>query len=412
MGNSQTVFNKYYQPQHIRTEMMPVLFGPEAAGMNEQLHNMIRRASSKRDEHAPLYPTVDEMKEFENHKHMQELREKYGALRDEKGGDHTEAKRAYAKIHAARRDHARDILEEKREKYFAEADRRRALGQSTSDLLTPSAKLDKPKCPQNARIATLIGRFLRDKALGVGRRAQVYSQMLLAYLANKFTELESIMDSLLHAAGKEVAGTSGDGPGPPLKWTCLLCLDTFANRGCLTRHNQNTHYKKGAFDRPFPCPKCQHPGEEKNIVDGAMQWSNHVERCHGIMYTPNAPNPRCREQAKGESGGPKPQSTRSACCSFCDSMHFPGASFSRHINKEHAGIFQTPFPCPECCRQGGEVVTIESRAAWMDHLARVHGRDGQTGAEVSEGTGILLRKKKRGRRGDTVRGIEKRARVK
>jgi hypothetical protein len=121
--------------------MMPVLFGPEAAGMNEQLHNMIRRASSKRDEHAPLYPTVDETKEIENHKHMQELREKYGALRDEKGGDHTEAKRAYAKIYAAQQDHAWDIVEEKREKYFAEADRRRALGQSTSDLLTPSAEL-------------------------------------------------------------------------------------------------------------------------------------------------------------------------------------------------------------------------------------------------------------------------------
>jgi hypothetical protein len=36
----------------------------------------------------------------------------------------------------------------------------------------------------------------------------------------------------------------------------------------------------------------------------------------------------------------------------------------------------------------------------MDHAAQVHGRDGQTGAKVSEGVGILVRKMKRGRRED------------
>ncbi|KAK0747316.1 hypothetical protein B0T21DRAFT_1849 [Apiosordaria backusii] len=231
--------------------------------------------------------------------------------------------------------------------------------------------------------------------------------MLLVYLANKFIELESIMNSLLGDAEKEVAGTSREGLEPPLRWTCLLCLETFANRGGLTRYNQNLHYKKGTFDRPFLYPKCQHLGEEKYILDGAVQWSNHVERCHGMMYTPNAPNPRCREQAKPGPGEAKAQRTRSARCFVCESLHFPGTSFSRHLNKEHASLLQEPFPCFECRRQGGEVVTIESWAAWMDYVARVHGRDGQTRAEVSEGTGILLRKKKRGRREDTVRGTEK-----
>jgi hypothetical protein len=416
MANSEGVFQRSYQPEHIRTEIMPLVFGREAAGMNEQLHNMIRRASSKRDEHAPLYPTVDEMKALETYKHMRQLREQYEVLRNEKGGDHPEAKRVAASIFAERQKYAQRIVEENRQKYFEEADRRRALGQSTSDLLTPSAELVRPRRRPHARAATLIGRFLRDKDLGGMRRAQVFSRMVLAYLGNKLTEVESIMNSLPGGGEKEQedARTSGEEPETQLRWTCLLCLQDFANRGGLTRHNQNSHYKKGAFDRPFPCPKCQHLGEEKqHIVDGAMQWSNHMERCHGIMYTPNVPNPRCREQAKPEPGEAKAQRTRSTRCLICESLHFHGQTFSRHFNKEHASLFREPFPCPECGRQGGEVITIESRAAWIDHVARVHGRDGQTGVEVSEGAGILrgVRKRKRGGRENTVRGTEKQARI-
>lgn len=67
---------------------------------------------------------------------------------------------------------------------------------------------------------------------------------------------------------------------------------------------------------------------------------------------------------------------------------------SRHINKEHGSIFKEPFACPECQRQGGTEVVIESRAAWMVHMAEVHGRDGQTGdseQSVLRGLGAMGR---------------------
>ncbi|KAK0706297.1 hypothetical protein B0T26DRAFT_680002 [Lasiosphaeria miniovina] len=64
------------------------------------------------------------------------------------------------------------------------------------------------------------------------------------------------------------------------RWQCLFCLKSFTFRGGLTRHNENDHFSKGTFDRPFPCGECGRQGKT-HVVDGAEQWSNHVETCHG-----------------------------------------------------------------------------------------------------------------------------------
>jgi hypothetical protein len=47
----------------------------------------------------------------------------------------------------------------------------------------------------------------------------------------------------------------------------------------------------------------------------------------------------------------------------------------------------------------------------MDHVARAYGRDGQTGAEVSEGVGILGRKRKRRKPENRIAGPVKQARL-
>lgn len=65
-------------------------------------------------------------------------------------------------------------------------------------MLTPTAKLYKPKFQTAAanRLATHIGHFLREKDFGGHRRPQVFSQLLLAYLAKRGTEIETIMGAL------------------------------------------------------------------------------------------------------------------------------------------------------------------------------------------------------------------------
>jgi hypothetical protein len=135
------------------------------------------------------------------------------------------------------------------------------------------------------------------------------------------------------------------------------------------------------------------------------QWSNHVERCHGTRHTPCLPSRGC--QRKAGPVEPKPAKMRSGCL-LCRGMFYPGSGFSRHTNKEHRG--QVPFVCLECSGQdGSKAVTTENWAAWMDHVAKVHGRDGQTGAEFSGQT--VLGKRKRGGREERVRGTEKHLRL-
>lgn len=180
----------------------------------------------------------------------------------------------------------------------------------------------------------------------------------------------------------------------PVQYTCLLYSTVFPYRGNLTRHNQNVHYNNGAFNRPFPCPECNRLGRERHIVEGVEQWSNHVERCHGIIFTPYLPNESCQEQGPVRPIKPKLAKTRSARCLVCKNMFYPGNSFSRHFNKEHKDLFHGFFACFECRRQDGSVIMIEGRAAWMDYVAEVHKLDGQTMAELS-GERKVLGKRKR-----------------
>ncbi|KAL2178984.1 uncharacterized protein P884DRAFT_195543 [Thermothelomyces heterothallicus CBS 202.75] len=388
MSNSEEVFQQNYLPQHIRKEIMPIIFGPEAAGTNEKLYAMIRRATMKRDPNAPIYPTIDEVKSLESRRDIQELKQEYLAARDERGSDDKETKRAYAAYFSRREELVNLLVEDRRREYFAEADKRRALGQSTNDLSTPAAKLWKPRTHTAAfdRTATHIGCFLSQRDLGGRRRAQIFSELLLSYLRNQGTKVEAAM-ALLEETKKPQAMKR-----EPEIWTCLLCLARFPYRGNLTRHNTKVHFLKGTFDEPFSCPQCDRLGKEKHMVDGVEQWSNHVERCHGILHTPCLPSSRYKRNAGAAQL--KPTKTRSARCLVCEGMFYPGNSFARHFNKEHGTLFQEPFPCFECRRQGSEVVKIDGRAAWMEHVAEVHKRDGQTMVEISE-PGKVLRKRKR-----------------
>jgi len=41
------------------------------------------------------------------------------------------------------------------------------------------------------------------------------------------------------------------------KHRCLLCQQPFHSRDSITQYYRVLHINKGAFDRPFLCPKCR-----------------------------------------------------------------------------------------------------------------------------------------------------------
>ncbi|KAH6847506.1 hypothetical protein B0I37DRAFT_354242 [Chaetomium sp. MPI-CAGE-AT-0009] len=157
MANTEPVFQQRYLPQYIREEIMPIVFGPKAAGTHEELYGMLRRATARRDENAPLYPTVEDMQRLEERRDMQRLKREYEMARDGKGDSHPDTKRAFAAYAKLRSDLRKLVVEHRRVEYFKEADRRRALGQSTSDLSTPTELLSKPPNASRRRLAGRAG---------------------------------------------------------------------------------------------------------------------------------------------------------------------------------------------------------------------------------------------------------------
>ncbi|KAK4220925.1 hypothetical protein QBC38DRAFT_155532 [Podospora fimiseda] len=78
MSNSTATFERSYQSQHIRVELMPVIFGKVAAGSHNELHQTLREATITRVRKAPIYPTEDE-RLVDRREDVTQLRERYSA---------------------------------------------------------------------------------------------------------------------------------------------------------------------------------------------------------------------------------------------------------------------------------------------------------------------------------------------
>lgn len=63
-------------------------------------------------------------------------------------------------------------------------------------------------------------------------------------------------------------------------------------------------------------------------------------------------------------------------CLLCGDTFLNRSGLTRHHERRHLrDAFQTPFPCPECLRDGREGgLVIESTAAWSSHVEMYHGR--------------------------------------
>lgn len=151
-------------------------------------------------------------------------------------------------------------------------------------------------------------------------------------------------------------------PNPPVpmdeRLRCLLC-DTSTHN--LRKHFQTQHLKTKQFDEPFPCPECARQGVEvPHLVLSGNDWDVHCVACHA------------QEGSMGSQklAGERPH-TR---CLICDGYY---KAMSKHFTTTHAaqGLFDQPFPCPECARtdtDGNATPLIQNRDEWVIHCASVH----------------------------------------
>ncbi|KAK8035693.1 hypothetical protein PG991_001766 [Apiospora marii] len=361
MSHTTNVFESNYQTSRSRAQLMKLAFGAEA-GNHDPLFQRLNDISLSRDPGAPTEVTADEKQVFEERQDVRAQRSELRAARDR-----TTKHAIRNKLNYLLKTLSQLKLEEKRAAYFERVDLLRAQGQrTTDDSKVMGLSGDLP--PAIARVSQLLQTPSKQCTAEYEVDLRRFMSALLAYLNNAHV----ISDDNDPKAEAEVPGQHS---------RCLFCEKPFADRSSLTRHTKNQHTKDTTFSRPFTCPKCDEQ------VDGAEQWSNHVERVHGRANAPNwkredgqhvcclcglgfKTEPRLvahmnRHVQDGASGWPCQgrictvlfQNKREwlehcqAChlpssqvCDLCDHICSTASGLTRHLSATHAADFRKPFP--------------------------------------------------------------------
>ncbi|KAK7972355.1 hypothetical protein PG988_006489 [Apiospora saccharicola] len=261
MSHTTNVFESNYQTSRSRAQLMKLAFGAEA-GNHDPLFQRLNDISLSRDPGAPTEVTADEKQVFEERQDVRAQRSELRAARDR-----TTKHAIRNKLNYLLKTLSQLKLEEKRAAYFERVDLLRAQGQrTTDDSKVMGLSGDLP--PAIARVSQLLQTPSKQCTAEYEVDLRRFMSALLAYLNNAHV----ISDDNDPKAEAEVPGQHS---------RCLFCEIPFADRSSLTRHTKNQHTKDTTFSRPFTCPKCDEQ------VDGAEQWSNHVERVHGRANAPN-----------------------------------------------------------------------------------------------------------------------------
>ena len=404
LSNTTQVFQRNYQPKRVRDDLMKLAFG-SMTGQNDYLFQSLRNMSLRRDANAPIDPTPDDLREFEQRKDVSDFRARIEAAK--LAGDSSTAKRLKSHLSSLTILLSSLKVQVRRKEYFDNVDRSRALGLKPTAEMAPSEAASGTSAQRMRRCdvaADQIRRFLRshiqapDEYQHAEARSERFMNLLLGYLTRR-PEPETLSSSSSEAdagAGgtpkvEEGDADLGEGKGNEKERPrCLFGCGIFCHRQSLTRHYREIHDKNGTFNKPFPCPECHRQGMGDSwIANGKSEWSNHVERFHGKIHTPNFPTHACPAEEL-------------ASCLICGRSFSRGRGLTRHFRLIHIqkeGKFGQPFPCPGCRRLGKEDAWIDGLSAWSDHVASVHGEahaasDGSDG-ETQRKTSFSGKKRKR-----------------
>jgi len=382
MSNTSSVFQKSYQAEHIRVNLLRLKFErlyPDEA-WDDGLEQAMRTMSLKRDPDAPVLPSEEDSQSFE-------LRKDIFTLRDQlaKGQAACLPRQTWNSVYMRLRNLLRNLSDQvvklRREEYFERVDRSRALGHSTSGeaatATVPRAK--HARLCYGGEALDEVARFVQRYRCSSDEREKVepycqkrYLEVLVGYLTNQ-PAVAKPEDGEGEVIALDLTNTTSPSPDEN-KHMCLLCKQSFFSRGSLTNHCKELHVKKGTFGRPFPCPECRRKDEPDYLITSPSSWSSHVEGTHGKEHAPilrTDPHPIL--------------DVKKICCPFCG-LYLSTKGFGMHI-KGHVPdmaasvIFSTPFPCQSCRNEQGNNnpgVIIDGCSAWNEHVSLAHSEVART----------------------------------
>lgn len=299
---------------------MKITFGTRT-GDTDRLLEKTRHAFLQRDEGAPVYISNADQQEFESRDDIKKLRAKLSILPSKSA----EADQIRSNITYKKNRLEQLLLSDRRQKYFQVADTLREQGLPTAHLQNPGAKDPHPRHRTNkGDHASRIGTYLVNNDAHPD-----FASMLLEYLMRPL-----------------------NGTGQKQHICYLGCRQSFASKPGLTQHVNRSHATQ--LQKPFFCPECQRLRRNNALVKtGLAAWSNHVAQHHGRAHAPHAPR-------------------RESWCFLCEKL-FTEIGLRRHLETGHHRImFQSPFPCPECRKQGRPDVVVNGAAGWRLHVEQHH----------------------------------------
>ena len=339
VSHSTEVFERSYQPVRLRANLANIAFGDKARH-DTALWEAISNSLHNRDPNAPTRLTKKEIDQFESRKDITELRKELKYITAKEGSSSQEAKKVSSRIRYTLDCLERLEIQEKRRKYFEEADKLRAMNKSTAHLKQEVQNLKRKRFGNSsayaAKLASLL--FQTNITSGSSRSSCRF------YKRSKRTERDWRYSSF-RKESKEPA-------------RCLFGCGTFFNTSALTRHVRHLHMH--IFKARFLCPECKRMNLGEVVIEAnPCAWSSHVRRVHGAVHTPNL------------------ESLPDVLCLLCD-QQYKQRGFSRHLNT-HSELFDEPISCPACLQEGRKV-EVEGMGGWITHVADVHGGDRVLGA--------------------------------
>jgi hypothetical protein len=379
MSNTTAVFQKSYQTEHVRVNLLRTRFKqlyPDDTLWDDGLERAMRTMSLRRDPNAPVAPSPEDLRSIELRKDVSDLRER---LRKAKAVNRNRG--TWNALFMQVRNlvqHLSDLsVKVRRTEYFERVDRLRALGQSTlgeAGSAPVIRKIDIKLC-RGGEALDEVARFLQHYGYSANEVTAANSHcqerwldLLFGYLTNKpaVAKTEGIDGGEDDVVAADVSSFSKP-VQDPTGHICFLCRRPSASRDALTTHCKRMHVAKGTFGQDFPCPECRRSQLPDQIITSASSWSSHVETVHGEEHAPKLrTHPHSTLETK-------------LCCPFCGLYLLP-AGFTGHI-KSHvrdgaaSAIFSMPFPCL-ACRNGPpgkeQNVVIEGCSAWNAHVSSAH----------------------------------------
>lgn len=264
------MFERSYQPRHVRENLLSTVVPEAQAKDSAGIFKILRNSFLECDARAPINISQDKINSWKDgRKDMRTILE---------SNDYKKS----AQLRVLVKKLSKVSIAEQRKQYFEESNKRRVLGQSTTDLYAGKVK-SRIKCSGESQ-AKDIGQWLKQLDNPVddpdSRRKVAYMDMLVAYLRGTqqgvptcfiwIAECFRLNNSPVIIANLDewcthVAAQHGNehAPNPPAptgqRQRYLLCNISIYNS---RKHFQSKHLKADQFDKPFPCPECARQGAE------------------------------------------------------------------------------------------------------------------------------------------------------